>query len=448
MADKQVSILKRDGTQSIFYATYTLAIPHAVSGDLIQIWADLNDQIVLKDKVDIWIMPGVVVNNTTTDIETKGPTITDKNIAVDCKIYGMGVIKNSYNDTSTRYECIKILNSNTKLTVECDFVEALGSTSIGFAGVCILIERALKFHLTCKKVCNQNNVALYIGSLSNVGDVNLKINKVETGIFDDFNSGNTAIVTKGDGFISIDEILCRNLGHCLSHRSGTITARIKKMTTVNNRSGNISTVHLNQGDNNQKLILYFDEINNIKGSVNSLAGIEVKQGTGIFIGRRIYSEDTETVIIGNSTTPSGTPQKISVRCNEIICLRKNAITMNNSVQQCFIQANYIEANYFAVLYSDGSGNFVLKNGTLKNKYSSTDAIGIGVDTNLTSITLINVKIISGNETAGRPFNVGNSTQMNVFNYGLFTNAPVNTSLALLKIGTSINYQYVQSSDLT
>ena len=59
-----------------------------------------------------------------------------------------------------------------------------------------------------------------------------------------------------------------------------------------------------------------------------------------------------------------------------------------------------------------------------------------------------MKIISGNATAGRPINVGNSTQMNVFNFGLFTNAPINTSLALLKIGTSINYQYVQSSDLT
>ncbi|MBK8381880.1 MAG: hypothetical protein IPL16_08320 [Ignavibacteria bacterium] len=44
----QVSILKRDGTQSTFYSTYTSAIADAVSDDVIQIWADLTEQITLK----------------------------------------------------------------------------------------------------------------------------------------------------------------------------------------------------------------------------------------------------------------------------------------------------------------------------------------------------------------------------------------------------------------
>ncbi len=40
MPDTQVSILKRDGTQSIYYATYALARAAAVSDDVIQIWAE------------------------------------------------------------------------------------------------------------------------------------------------------------------------------------------------------------------------------------------------------------------------------------------------------------------------------------------------------------------------------------------------------------------------
>ncbi len=439
MADKQVSILKRDGTQSTFYSTYTSAIADAISDDVIQIWADLTEQITLKNGVDIWIMPGVMLDY---NPASPGPTITDNNSPVECNIYGMGVIKNTRNITSSYYNTILISSPNSKITIECDQIENDSNSIV----ISCISSNAAKFYLKCNKVFGKRGGAIFLNNGNS--DININVKEVVTGLENDINTGSSALITKGNGVIKIDEILCRNLGHCLSHRSGTITARIKKMTTVNNRSGNISTVHLNQGDNNQNLILYFDEINNIKGSVNSLAGIEVKQGTGIFIGRRIYSEDTETVIIGKNSPSSVTPNKLYVRCNEIICIRRNAVTVNNSVQQCFIQANYIEANYLAVLYSDGSGNFVLKNGTLKNKYSSTDAIGIGVDTNLTNITLINVKIISGNASAGRPINVGNSTQMNVFNFGLFTNAPLNASLALLKIGTSINYQYNQSSDLT
>jgi len=444
----EVVIIKRDGSITP-YTTYGSARADAVAGDLIQIRADLNEQILLKNLVDIWIMPGVVIDFVAVSPTPQGPTITDNNTAVTCNIYGMGIIKNTDTTTNGRYECIKLSNASSKLSIECDFIEGVGSTSTSLVGPCIYIQKGIKFHLTCNKVYNKNNVAMWIGGVSTpIIDINLNVKLVETGIITTLASGGSAIITHGNGFINIDEILCRNSGHCLSHRAGEMVAKIKKLTTINNRSGNISTVHLNQGNNNQKLILYFDEILNIKGQTNSLSAIEVKEGTGIFIGRRIYSEDTETVIIGKSTPTSVTPQKLYVKCNEIICLRKNAVTVNNSVQQCFIQANYIEANYFAVLYSDGSGNFVLKNGTLKNKYSSTDSIGIGVDTNLTNMTLINVKIISGDATAGRPINVGNLTQMSVFNFGLFTNAPVNTSLALLKIGTSINYQYIQSSDLT
>lgn len=43
-----VSILKRDGTATATYSTYEAARFASVSGDVIQIWADLTEQIILK----------------------------------------------------------------------------------------------------------------------------------------------------------------------------------------------------------------------------------------------------------------------------------------------------------------------------------------------------------------------------------------------------------------
>lgn len=64
----KLSILKRNGDMSATYPTYAAARAASVAGDVIQIWADLNEQIPLKDRVDIWIMPGVELNNTTTPL--------------------------------------------------------------------------------------------------------------------------------------------------------------------------------------------------------------------------------------------------------------------------------------------------------------------------------------------------------------------------------------------
>ena len=61
-APNQVSILKRDGSRTPYF-TYADARTASVAGDLIQIKADLNEQIMLKNGVDIWLIPGVVINS-------------------------------------------------------------------------------------------------------------------------------------------------------------------------------------------------------------------------------------------------------------------------------------------------------------------------------------------------------------------------------------------------
>lgn len=56
----------------------------------------------------------------------------------------------------------------------------------------------------------------------------MNIDKVETGDPSSSSISGTSIVTYSNGFIKINEIICKNRGHCLLHRKGEITAKIKK----------------------------------------------------------------------------------------------------------------------------------------------------------------------------------------------------------------------------
>ncbi|MBK8381735.1 MAG: hypothetical protein IPL16_07575 [Ignavibacteria bacterium] len=95
----------------------------------------------------------------------------------------------------------------------------------------------------------------------------MKVNYIETG----HSSGivATSIVTYANGFININEILCKNSGHCFRHSEGSIIARIQRLTNIRASSIAVSTVTVGQGDGLEKLILYFDEIQALgSGSVS------------------------------------------------------------------------------------------------------------------------------------------------------------------------------------
>jgi len=464
----EVVIIKRDGSITP-YTTYGSARASAVSGDLIQIRADLNEQILLKNLVDIWIMPGVVIDFVAVSPTPQGPTITDNNTAVTCNIYGMGIIKNTDTTTNGRYECIKLSNASSKLSVECDYIEGVGGFTyitsppnprIEFYGYSVTVS-ASKFHLTCRSVISKKSLAILISSAS---DLNLNIESVETGLdgtinSDNYNTGSTALITYGTGFIKINKILCRNVGHCLSVRGGSVIARIKNIKSQMNfipptpiQSPSISAVHVSQGSGTQKLVLYFDEISSLTGRVNSLAGIEVAQGTAIFIGRKIYSDNTLAVQIAGATT------KGFLKCNEVIVNDGTAIVLNDFNDQFLIDSNYIEGNSGAVIFSGGtnlaSGNFFIRNAKIINKSNSSSARGIFLQNIYPKIALNNVKIISGTDDGSNIF-LNSGTSINVFNYGIFLNEGIDQSKVVLKVGvgTSIsdpgyNYQCIVSSLLT
>lgn len=454
MADK-VSILDKDGVVT-YYSTYGAAraaiISLSIEHPLIQIWATLtNEQIVLLNGVDIWIAPGVTIDYLPPSLTTAAPTITDNGVECHCQIYGTGVIKNTFvGTTGNVYECIKITNVDTELEINCDYIEGVGKVSDGFAGVSIRIENGEKFHLTCNKVYNQNNVAMYIGSSNIINDINFRIEKVETGIPYTTTTGTTAIITRGNGFIDINEILCRNLGHCLSHRAGSMTAMIRKMTTIMNFANAIAAVHVDQGSGTQKLILYFDEILSLAGAYEASLCIEHHQGTGIFIGRRVISDSINfpnfvaAIQISSSThTPSLLP-KGYLKIDEIVSKGGVAMYLNDFTELFSIDSSYIECNGAAVISSNNTAvNYLIKNAKLKNLDSSSDSKGIALDGTSPILTFKNVKIVSG----GKLVNLVNGT-VNIKNYGLFGNKDIDNDHVTLLIGNLGNYQFIPSTELT
>ncbi|MBL0106955.1 MAG: hypothetical protein IPP52_06645 [Ignavibacteria bacterium] len=438
-----VSILKRDGTATATYSTYEAARFPSVSGDVIQIWADLTEQIILKNGVDIWIMPGVELNN------TSGVTITDIESSISheihCKIYGQGKIKNMGG-----YSCVFLDNINSELTMECYSFD----TSTGNSDT-IKIIRARKFHLLCKSIISKGTaINIAFNSQIVVEDINLKVNYIETG----HSSGivATSIVTYANGFININEILCKNSGHCFRHSEGSIIARIQKLTNIRASSIAVSTVTVGQGDGLEKLILYFDEIQALgSGSFLSYSGITVGEGTGIFIGRKVFSMDSPAIEIGGAST------KGYIKCNEIISQGRggidsvSAVNLSNFTNQITIDANYIQGYRSNGVVFINDANVQIKNAKLVNTYTGTSVSSLGIFIAGTKvITLINVQIVIGELSNGRSIYHTGSTEPDTFdlkNYGLFVNKAIDSNLKLLigtNLGTGYNYQYIIDPLLT
>ena len=433
----EVAIIKRDGSFSL-YSSYNSARGDAVDFDLIQIRADLTEQIVLKDKVDIWIMPGVVLTY------NSGDTITDlvNNVSqeVHCKIYGEGIIKNTGG-----HSCLFIDHSDSELSIECDYIEGTSSGSSTFRS--IFISRSSKFYLTCNKVLSKS-VAIQLGSYASsvfnvIQDININIVKVETG---DPSSTiiATSIVTYANGFINIDEILCKNRGHCFLHIAGSILSRIRKATTIRVNSNYESAINIGQiGQMNgaEKLTMYFDEIYSMGG----FDAIVISEGTGIFIGRRVLSTINPAMeIVGINT-------KGYIRCNEMISQNANALGLNSFTEQITIDVNYLEGTGGGgVIYSADGANFRLKNAKLRNTYigTSISPVGVFIAGGQQSINFENIKIVIDNSTSGDTIFTG-GTPISIKNYGLFINKTIASSQNVsFQIGNSSNFLLVNSPDLT
>lgn len=444
----QVAAISASSGVQTFYSTYAAARAAANALDLIQIWADLTDeQILLKNLVDIWIVPGRVI-----DMTSELATIVDNNgsytTPVTCNITGYGIIKNNNSD-----HCIKIINGSSNVSIQCDYIEGLGSFgSPGnlYNGASVLITNitdAQKFSLVCNKVSNQYNAAIAFDTVSsgtNKNAVNIKVNRIDTGVVDDDNV-TPSVVLKGTGFLEVEEIISSNGGSCLLHQAGTFTANILKMTTknINHFSAPyFPTVEVSGGDGTQKLNLYFDEIQNLLGGDT----VKVSNGTVTLIGRRIYSQSGLSMDLASN---------VDCICDEIISGTKGIYIHNSSTQKIIIDANKIEGSNGnnGVVKSMIGSNYVLRNAKIKNISTSGDSVCIYIDSGVQTIEIENLILVTGNTSTGKPIFRAGSISIDIKNLGLFVNLEIDRTKIILKIGTGIeptvgNFKYIVSPDVT
>jgi hypothetical protein len=64
MAATEVSVRDIDTGVPVFYSTYKDARDNANDYDVISIYANLNEQIKLKNLVDVYISPGTIIDVT------------------------------------------------------------------------------------------------------------------------------------------------------------------------------------------------------------------------------------------------------------------------------------------------------------------------------------------------------------------------------------------------
>lgn len=449
----EVAVISASSGVRTFYSTYTAARTAANAYDTIEIWADLtNEQILLKHLVDIWIVPGRVI-----DMSSALATIVDNDgtytTAVTCNITGYGIIKNNNNSGN----CIKIINGSSNVSIQCDVVEGLGgfgTTGNLYGSASVLIKNITdnqKFSLICNKISNQYNAAVAFDNVSsgtNKNVINIRSKRIDTGVADDDNV-TPALVLKGTGFVDIEETNSLNSSSCLLHQGGTVTANILKMTTknVNHFSAPyFPAVEVSGGDGTQRLNLYFDEIQNLLGGDS----VKVSNGTASLIGRRIYSQSGLSMDLSSNS---------DCICDEIISGTKGIYIHNGSSQKIIIDSNYIEGGNgnSGVIKSAFGSNYVLRNAKIKNISSSGDSVCIYIDSGSSStdqtIEIENLILVTGNTSSGKPIFRAGATSIDIKNLGLFVNLGIDRTKIILKIGTGIeptvgNFKYIISPDVT
>lgn len=434
--DTEVSVVTASTGAQTFYPTYAAARSAASTGDTIQIWADLYDELILlKDGVDIWVAPGRIIETSVSEtlIIDNASGYTS---AVNVNITGNGIFRN----TSAKYGCIKLVNSNSKVSVICNSLENAADDTTSLEGSNIYIVNSSKFHLRCNRISNANQRAIYFAN--EVSDININSNLIENGNIE----GGDTISIKGYGFLNVNEVICKNEGSCLNFKAGSLIANILKLTTVNNDVQTSGTVELSGGTGTQTLTLYFDEIQNLSSKNGDT--VVANEGKIILIGRRIYTIDGKSMDLSADA-------EISV--DEIISDSKGIYIHNGSTQKIIIDSSKIEGSngIDGVIKSATNSNYVLRNATIKCTDTSSSSVCIFINDgsqNSQNIEVENIVLITGNTTSGETIlREGNNT-LDIKNLGLFVNKGINRAKIILKIGTGDetggNFKYIVSTDIS
>ncbi|HMS35002.1 MAG TPA: hypothetical protein PKC91_13050 [Ignavibacteria bacterium] len=390
-----------------------------------------NEQILLKDGVDIWVAPGRVIETSNSE-----PLIIDNvggyTSAVNVSITGNGIFRN----TNAKYGCIKMTNSGSKVSINCDSLENAADDNTSLEGSNIYIVNASKFHLMCDRISNANQRAIYFAN--EVGDININANIIENGNIE----GGDTISLKGSGFLNVNEVICNNDGSCLNFKAGTLIANILKLTTIDAHLSTAGTVQLSGGTETQNLTLYFDEIQNLSTSGGD--GVNASEGTLNLFGRRIFSATGMSMDLATNA---------DILVDEIISEVNGINIHNGSTQKIIIDSNYIEGSNGndGVIKSVNGSNYILRNAKVKNTYLSSPSIGIYIDTGSQTIEIENLIIVTGTETTDFSIFRNSTTNIDIKNLGLFVKKAISLHITL-KIGTGTgtgeNFKYIISNDIT
>ncbi|MBK8981374.1 MAG: hypothetical protein IPM38_03380 [Ignavibacteria bacterium] len=434
MATEVAVITAATGAQT-FYSNYAAARTAATAGDKIQIWADLtNELLLLKDKVDIWIAPGRIIQMT-----DSAPIILDNDggytDAVEVNISGNGFLK-SINE---KYGCVKIVNRDSIVSITCDSMENEGYDPTSLEGSTIYIENCSKFYLNCGKIINSKQRAIFFEN--EVDDINIKAGLIQSGDY----TGGDAVTIRGNGFLSANEIICNNDGSCLLFQGGSLIANILKLTTTNISSTSAGTVKMSGGTGTQELTLYFDEIQNL--SSNGGDAVIADEGILNLIGRRIYCVDGLSLDLATDA---------NIIVDEIISETKGINIHNDSSTKIVIDSNKIEGSNGndGVIRSSTGSNYVVRNAKIKNTSTSGDSVCIyiasGQIDNDQTIEVESLILATGNTSSGKTIYRPGTHTIDVKNLGLFVNKGIDRAIIILKIGTGTegNYKYIVSSDIS
>ena len=430
----QVSLKAASTGALTYYSTYAAARSSAAAGDVINIRADLNEQIILKDGVDIIITSGRILNMT-----SAYPTITDNGVKCICNIFGEGIILNSYTG-STKQECIKITDDESEIYIECDYLSAPGGETSGAGNFpTVNVANAKKFTLYCNNIYNSRNTAVKITDCSSFF---IKSKKITSGTFDtgSKNLGKSVIEFKGSGSVFADEVICDGYGSCIEQTGGIAFFKILKITTLTNATAANPTVLVDNVTGEQFLDLNFDEIQNLNTTDGD--AVTLAEGKAKLTGRRIYSEKGLSLDLGANA---------NIICSEIISVMQGVNITNSASEKIILDADLIEGagGNGGVIYAVNDANFTIRNAKIKNTSSTGSSYGIYLNPGNGNpfITLDNVIVVTGNLTSGETiYCLTGSNETYIYNYGMFVNK-VFGGVQLL-VGDSSNYKVIDDILIT
>lgn len=425
----QFTLRNRSTGSATPYTTYAAARAAASSGNLIQINASIDEQILLKNGVDILISPG-----TTSFNADEFPLITDGGDPCVCNIYGGGTLRHDY----PGQECIMLSNAYTNVSLKCQSIICIGGDTDSISGAAINISNGARFTLECDEILSEYNCAI---SVTGESEIFIECGRIVSGIGESTNSGAPVVNLTANGVLNVGEIICKGTGSCLHVKGGLINSKIERLITESTTEESFPTLQMSNGSGTQELILYFNEIQNF----NSGEAVKVSQGKVTLIGDTIHADDNLSM---NFLSPI---ISANVICNKIISDTKG-INIDNSNQEIIIDANYIEGNIGndGVIKSSGTSKYMLRNAKITCTDTSSNSVCIYIPNsaaNLQTIQIENLILVTGNISTGDTIRRIGDNEMKIKNLGLFVNKEINLTKTPLLIGTGVtgpnaNYKYI------